>query len=223
MQKIILANWKAELSPDRGHQWLDSFLARYQSRPDREVVLAVPCLLLEPVGERLRDVEGISLAAQAVSPYPPGRYTGALPAAWLGGLASYALVAHRERRRYFHESVQENAAQVRECLAAGITPILCVDEDLVAPIRAALDQAELDGIVVAWTPDSAVALEVMVSADGLAKGIARVQGYFPDRPLLYGGGVNPDNMAALLARDDLAGVMLGRGCLDGAALARGVG
>ena len=223
MKKIILANWKAELSPDRGEEWLENLLAHWSPRPDRELVIAVPCLVLERVGRWLRDVEGISLAAQAVSPYPPGRYTGALPAAWLGGRVSHALVAHRERRRYFHESVQENAAQVRECLAAGITPILCVDEDLVAPIRATLDQAELDGIVVAWTPDSAVALEVMVSTDGLAKGIARVQGYFPDRPLLYGGGVNPDNMAALLARGDLAGVMLGRGCLDGAALARGVG
>ena len=213
MKKIVVANWKANLSPTHADAWLRTF-SRYRAGEDIEVVLAVPFLVLEQVSARVQDLPGVCLAAQGVSPYPAGGYTGATPASWLQGMARYALLGHRERRKYFHETVQEIAGQVRECVSADIKPILCLGDDGAADMRAALDHRELAAVIPAYTPDAAMALEKAREMAGIQEGVARVSGYFPDRPILYGGGVDAENSNAILALPEVSGIMLGRGCLD---------
>ena len=220
MNKIIVANWKANLSPGAADEWMGAFTAHYQPREGVEFVLAVPFLCMERVSAKIRDLPGVGLAAQGVSPYPKGGYTGATPAAWLKGLVQYGLVGHRERRKYFHETVQDVAAQVRECVTAGIRPILCLADDGLADERAALDGRELAEVVPAYTPDTADALERAREVEGVKAGIARVKGYFPARPVLYGGGVDHENGGAILALSEVEGIMLGRGCLDAEKFAR---
>lgn len=214
MKKRVVANWKANLSPTHAEQWIQVFTDRYQARENIEVVLAVPFLYMERISRRVQGLAGVCLAAQGVSPFPGGSYTGATPAAWLEKTVQYALLGHRERRKYFHESVQDVAAQVRECVAVGITPILCMGDDNPADMRAALDGPELEAVIPAYTPDTAVALEKARDVTGILKGVARLSSYFRDRPVLYGGGVDVENSSALLALPEVSGVMLGRGCLD---------
>jgi len=217
--RLIVANFKAEYDADRLMDWLDRFLAGYRPVTGIRVVLAVPCLVMERVAGKIASVSEVTLAGQAVSPFPPGRYTGALPAVWLRDLAEYALAGHRERLRHFHESVTDVAAQVREIRAAGLQPILCLQEDSLAALRAALDEDDLAVVLPAWTPGSAVSLESLPSRQGLEKGMARVRGYFPGRPILYGGGVQPADIKEILTIQGVAGVLLGRGCQDPAELA----
>ncbi|MCF6187495.1 MAG: triose-phosphate isomerase [Desulfobulbaceae bacterium] len=214
MKQLVVANWKANLSPAHADEWFRIFCARYQPRPDIEVVLAVPFLFLEQVAAQVKELPGISLAAQGVSPYPGGSYTGSTPASWLQGMVEYALLGHRERRKYFHETVQDIAAQVRECVSAGIKPILCLGDEGISDMQAALDGGELAAVLPAYTPDAAVALEKAREITGIQEGIARVSGYFRDRPVLYGGGVDAENSSAILALPEVSGIMLGRGCLD---------
>jgi len=214
MEKIILANWKAHLSGQHVDQWLTTFLDGFQNPQGVEVVIAPPFLYMERVASRLQNEEGVSLAAQGVSPYPPGNYTGATPARWLEGIVRYALVGHRERRKYFHETVIDIAAQIRECVAVGIRPILCLNGEGLAEMKAALDTDELQAISVAYTPDSAVALESAPELSKIEKEVARLSEYFPGCPVLYGGGVNVDNGAAILAVPGISGLLVGRNCLD---------
>jgi len=214
MEKIILANWKAHLSGQHVDQWLTTFIDGFHATDGLEVVVAPPFLYMERVLSRLQDVQGVSLAAQGVSPYPPGNYTGATPARWLEDVVQYALVGHRERRKYFHENVTEIAAQIRECVAVGIRPILCLDGKGVAEMKAALDTDELQAISVAYTPDSAVALESAPELDSIAKEVARLSEYFPGCPVLYGGGVSVENGADILALPGVSGLLVGRNCLD---------
>ncbi len=214
MKKIVVANWKANLSPVHADSWLGTFTARYQPRPDVEVVLAVPFLYLVQVAEKVQNLPGVHLAAQGVSPYPVGGYTGATPAAWLQGMVEYALLGHRERRRYFHETVSDIAGQVREAVSADIKPVLCLEDKGLADMRAALDSHELAAVIPAYTPEAAMALEKAREIDGIQEGIARVSSYFHDRPILYGGGVDAENSSAILALPEVSGIMLGRGCLD---------
>ena len=103
------------------------FSCRYRPASSVQVVLALPFLYMERVAEKVGGMEQVKVAAQGVSPYPPGRYTCATPAAWLKGLAGYVVVGHRERRYYFHEDNQSVASQVRESVTAGLRPILCLD------------------------------------------------------------------------------------------------
>ena len=84
MSRIVLANWKASLAPERALAWCDTFSAAYKPRTGLEVVLAVPALVMDRVHQRLGALTGVSLAAQGISPYPQGSYTGSLPAAWPG-------------------------------------------------------------------------------------------------------------------------------------------
>ncbi len=127
MKKKIVANWKANLSPERVAQWLDAFASVYRPRLDIEVILAVPILALPTVAAKVEALPGVALAAQSVSSYPQGSYTGSTPASWLRGLATYTLIGHRERRRYFHETVQDVARQAYESLAEDLRPINAVD------------------------------------------------------------------------------------------------
>jgi len=219
MQKIVLANWKANLAPDRAMQWCDAFAAVYQPRADVEVVLAVPAFSLERVAEKTRKLAGVALAAQGVSPYPQGSYTGSLPAAWLRGLVKYALVGHQERRRYFHESVQDVARQVYESLAEELQPIVCIDREVLVAQAAAMAIAELSKLMWAYTPATPVALEMARGGEDISSMMAQVAKKTDNRPVLYGGGVTVAIGRSVLQLPGVSGILLGQGCLDARAFA----
>lgn len=213
-EKIVLANWKASLSPVAAAKWLDVFAGQYRPSPLLRVVLAVPFLLLADLQGRCRALPGVTLATQDVSPFPQGGYTGATPADWLTGLADYVLVGHRERRRYFHETNQDAANKVSEALAAELQPILCISRAGLASQLAALETADLDKIILACTADEADTVEVGRSTAGVADDVRHFARLTGGRPTLYGGGVDAVNVAGLIALPEIAGVMVAGSCLD---------
>ena len=219
MKKIVLANWKAYFAPERAMQWCEAFAATYQPNNAVEVVLAVPALYLEKVLEKTKDLQGVSLAAQVVSPFPQGQYTGSLPAAWLRGLATYALIGHLERRRYFHETIQDVARQGYEALAEELQPIVCVDQSLVMHQAAAFAISELKSLIWACTPETKVSLEMSRSIEEIGTMVAKIASRTDDRPVLYGGGVTVTNGPTIWRRSEVSGIMLGKGCLDATAFA----
>ena len=220
MKKLIVANWKDKLSPAAADRWLRAFADGYSPLPGLEVVLAVPCLMLAGVSGRCKNLQGVQVAAQDVSPFPPGGYTGAMPAVWLKGVAGYVLAGHRERRRYFHENDREVADKVNAALAAGLIPLLCTDEKGVRSQLAALDDDDLARLMLAYTPSEAVSLEIARDPDTIAEQAERFAGLSGGRPVLYGGGVNEDNAGSLIRLGGLAGVMTAAGCLDPACFLR---
>ena len=129
-EKFVVANWKANLSHVQAQRWLQTVTAKYNPFPGFNVILAAPFPFLGDLQKEIGEEDGISLAAQDVSPYPLGNYTGSVPAAWLQGKVDFVLVGHRERRRYFHETIQEVANKVTEALEEEITPIVCIDQDI---------------------------------------------------------------------------------------------
>jgi len=219
MKKKVLANWKANLAPERALQWCDAFAAAYRPRTDLEVILAVPFLILERVAERTKQLAGVALAAQGVSAYPQGSYTGSTPAAWLRGLAGYTLLGHRERRRYCHETVQDVARQAYESLAEDLQPIVCIDRELLTPQTAAMAVEELGRLIWAYTPETPGSLEMARGEAEIVAALPQIARKTDNRPVLYGGGVTADNAADLLRIAGINGIMLGQGCLDAAAFA----
>jgi triosephosphate isomerase len=214
MEKLIVANWKANLSLPQAEKWLAGFSAGYRPHDNIRVVLAVPFPFLYPLREQLDNLSGVSWAAQDVSPYPPGSYTGAVPAAWMKGQVDYALIGHRERRRYFHESIQDVSNKASEALAEDIGPILCVEKEMSRQQAAAIEPDDLERLIVAYTPADAEQLEIARNIAGVTDAIQYVSGIFPGCPVLYGGGVNAGNAAELLKIPQVAGVMAAGGCHD---------
>jgi triosephosphate isomerase len=214
MQKIVVANWKAALSPGKTGVWLETFKKGYRPYPSLRVVLASSFLQLPALAGELSAMEAVFLAAQDVSPFPPGKYTGAVPAAWLAGLADYVLIGHRERRKYFHETIQDAANKAREAAAAGLRPILCLDRKEAGAQVAALDDHVREKTILAYTPGEAESLETAASPDEVADAAAYLSGLSGGRPVLYGGGVNAGNAAGFMALPGVAGVMTAAGSLD---------
>jgi len=214
MKKIVVANFKAALAPNQMDNWLQAFQGRYAASSSVRVVLAVPFLYMEQIAGKITGLDHVTLAAQTVSPRPSGNYTGATPAAWLKGLAEYVLVGHRERRLYFHEDNQIVAAQAREAVSAGITPIICLDRDSKSGQLAALDTEDLAQSLLAYTPDNSVKMEVAADNQEIAETAASFAASAGVK-VLYGGGVNKGNAAELARIGGVSGVMVGKSCLDG--------
>jgi len=219
MKKRVLANWKANLAPERIDQWIDLFSKTYRPQANIEVVLAVPILMLHQVARKTASLAGVSLAVQGISSYPQGSYTGSTPAAWVKGLAAYTLIGHRERRRYFHETVQDVARQAYESLSEDLQPIICVDRDLLVSQTAALAAEELAHLIWAYTPETPATLEMARNISDIATLLPTIAQKTDNRPVLYGGGVTTENATSLWQVPGLAGIMLGKGSLDAAAFA----
>ncbi len=225
-KKYVIANWKGRLSLQQGREWLAEYRRERIREDGVRVIVAPPCLSL--VSLRLDAEEagdGLRWCAQDISPYPPGGYTGSIPAALLRGIADYVLVGHPERRRYFHEDVQEVANKAAEAVEAGITPVVCLDRENSGAQVGALADEVLTRMLVAYTPqlygrtekapeDPAAVAEAVDHISRLTK-----------RPVLYGGSINGTNVHRYTTVPGLAGLLVGRGSFDApefAALVRAV-
>jgi triosephosphate isomerase len=205
-----------------------------------EVVVLPPFTDLRSVqtlvlGDKLKIRHG----AQDISQHDKGAYTGEISGPMLAKLGcSYVLCGHSERRQYHNEDDALVAAKVRAALAVGITPILCVGEPL--EVRKAVSHvdhvlAQLTGSL-AKVPDSAVESMVVAYEPVWAIGTGEVAS--PDDAqemchairaqvlaahgdaaaagvrILYGGSVKSDNIAPIMAQQDVDGVLVGGASLD---------
>lgn len=157
----------------------------------------------------------IALAAQDVSPFPLGSYTGAVNAEQLrDNGVTYCLIGHSERRRYFHETNNEIANKASELLKVGITPILCLAESDVVPQLAALEEDEIAKIIFCYEPPGDIGGTETAPVDAIAQVLARIK-QVAERPVrvMYGGSVNAANLAPLLTLG-IDGVLVSTASLD---------
>ena len=153
------------------------------------------------------------LAAQDVSPFPPGSYTGAVNADQLKDFGvTYCLVGHSERRKYFHETPVEIANKVDLLLGVGITPILCLSKSDLAPQLSALTCNILSPIYCYEPPadiggTDTAPLEDIVGTVGEFKKIIGEQAR-----VMYGGSVNAGNAVPLIPH--VSGLLVSTACLN---------
>lgn len=154
--------------------------------------------------------------------------------------AQFVLLGHSERRQIFGESNAFIQRKVKRALAAGITPVLCVgeleeerakgktEEVLVTQLRtclADLSSSDLGKILIAYEPVWAIGTgktatpEIADSAHALC--LSFLQKTFKvEPPILYGGSVKPENIAALLKMPHIHGVLVGGASLNVASFAQ---
>ena len=213
---------------------------------DVDVALTVPFTDLRSLqtlvqGDKLK----ITYGAQDVSPHESGAYTGEISAQMLAKLeCSWAVVGHSERREYHNESDELVAAKAKAALGQGITPIVCVGEQLdvreagnhvefvVEQTRASLaglDASALANVVIAYEPvwaigtgKSASAADAQEMCAAIRKLIDELAG--PDVAsgirILYGGSVKTETVAEIIGQQDVDGGLVGGASLDGADFAK---
>lgn len=214
--KYVIANWKCYKTSEDGRLWLEKFARLYRPHVDLQVVIAPTFLSLESLAahlDRLR-LAGIALAAQDISPFPRGGYTGEIAADMVAGLARYVVVGHNERRRYFHESNQQIVNKVIEAADARLVPIVCVDSATSLPLLGAIADLDVDQLIVAYTPVDSLNFNIPESPAKVGETVHHINQMFPRWPVVYGGGLLPGNADGYLERSSLSGLFVGASSLE---------
>ncbi|MBU0480743.1 MAG: triose-phosphate isomerase [Proteobacteria bacterium] len=213
----LLANWKSHKTMAQTENWLNEFSRLYHPVPQLKVILAPPMVYLAPIMRMIRNQGGIhhlSLATQDLSPFPLGSYTGAIAAEMVQGMVDFAILGHSERRRYFHETNQDIANKVNQAVAADIQPIVCIDQPYARAQLAAMDEGDLNKLIIGYGPVEAIGIDRAHSVAEVRLGVREIQSLAPQAPILYGGSVNGENAADYLGIAGVSGLMVGTASLD---------
>jgi triosephosphate isomerase (TIM) len=185
------------------------------------------------------DKYDIQYGAQDLSAHDSGAFTGEVSGAMLAKLGcAFVAVGHSERRQYHGEDDAVVNAKTKAALRHEIIPIVCVGEAL--EIRKAGEQvphvlAQVDGslegltaeqvagLVIAYEPVWAIGTgEVATPEDAqevcqaIRARVAEVWGAEAAAAVrvLYGGSVKSNNVAAIMAKPDVDGALVGGASLD---------
>lgn len=234
---LIVGNWKSHLVVPEALALMSEIKIGLADSQGVEVVVAPPFTAIAAVA-RWIDGTSIGLAAQNCHHVDYGPYTGEVSAPMLKDAGCrYVIVGHSERREWFHETDETVAAKLRAVLRAGLRPIVCVGETLEErtggrtesrlrqQIEAAvtgLQPADMRAVTVAYEPVWAIGSgrnatpQQAQAAHSFLRGVLRR--FFAEAALgvriLYGGSVQPDNIAALTAGDDVDGALVGGASLQ---------
>jgi triosephosphate isomerase len=239
---LIAGNWKMNLNHLEALALVQKVAfalpAKYYDHVD--VAVLPPFTDIRSV-QTLIDGDGLGLVhgAQDLSPHDSGAYTGDVSGAMLAKLGCrYVVVGHSERRQVHGETDETVGAKVQAALRHGISPILCVGEDL--PVRDAgghvvhcSDQlnAGLDGltgeqvrsVVLAYEPVWAIGTGKVASAEDAQEVCLALRecvrnGHGDEVAdgvrVLYGGSVKAKNVGEIMAGPDVDGALVGGASLD---------
>jgi triosephosphate isomerase len=230
---IIAANWKMHKTAEQAGAFFDAFLPRVAALPPEiEIAICPPFTAIPLAATRLNGTR-VRLGAQTMHWELEGPFTGEISAPMLleFGVA-YVVIGHSERRAYFNETDKSVNLKISTALAQGLTPIVAVGETLeerntgrtddrvIAQTRAAFDgiaRNQLDRVVLAYEPiwaigtgkncDPGEANRVMTIIRDCVAGLDRT-------PILYGGSMKAENVAAYMERPNVNGGLVGGASLD---------
>jgi len=124
---LIVANWKATKTIKETQVWIKIAKADLEKINYADVVICPPFTSLQFTASQFENTN-VKVGAQDISKFKKGAYTGEVTIEMLKGLATYCIVGHSERRRYFGESDNDVIEKVELLIGREITPILCVSD-----------------------------------------------------------------------------------------------
>ena len=126
---FIAGNWKMYKTTAEAKAFAQEFKKIYQPSDVKTAIFA-PFTQLAVLAEEFKGT-GIGLGAQNVHYEREGAFTGEISIPMLQEIGvEYCIVGHSERRQYFNETDDTVNRKAKALLEAGITPVICVGEDL---------------------------------------------------------------------------------------------
>ncbi len=234
---FIAGNWKMYKTTAEARNFAEKFKKLY-APSDVRVAIFAPFTQLAALAEEFRG-SGVGIGAQNVHYEKEGAYTGEVSIPMLAEIGvEYCIVGHSERRQYFNETDETVNLKAKALLGAGITPIICVGENLYQREHDYQDKlvAEqvanaLDGIspedaaklVIAYEPIWAIGTgrtATPIQANQMCEVIRKKVAEIYDEEtadmvvIQYGGSVKPENAAEILNMEEIDGALVGGASLD---------
>ncbi|MGI5351603.1 triose-phosphate isomerase [Streptomyces sp. CA-250714] len=239
---LMAGNWKMNLNHLEAiaHVQKLAFALTDKDYEAVEVAVLPPFTDLRSVqtlvdGDKLR----IKYGAQDLSAHESGAYTGEISAPMLAKLnCTFVAIGHSERRQYHGEDEPIVNAKVKAAVKHGLTPILCVGEELavreagnhvshtLAQVDGGLDGVPAEAVaelVIAYEPVWAIGTGKVCGEEEAQEVCGAIRGrlaelYDEDTAqqvrIQYGGSVKAGNVAKIMAQPDIDGALVGGASLD---------
>lgn len=203
----IVANWKSNLSLSESLEWVNKVGSQLNNRGDLQVVV---CPRFSALPELHQEIQThnypIVLGSQDLSPFDIGSFTGEEPASLLKELVSMSIIGHSERREKFAETDEMIAEKVKQAKAAGIEPILCI-QNSETPIPEGAK-------IVAYEPVFAIGTGTPDTPENANKVATEVKSSHPGINILYGGSVTSENCRLFVEQENISGLLIGKASLN---------
>jgi triosephosphate isomerase len=239
---LIAGNWKMHKTVREAEEFVAALLPRVSSVQRTEVAICPSFTALQAMVDSTRG-SPVAVYAQNMHHEREGAFTGEVSAPMLSEIGVQGVVlGHSERREMFGETDKALALKVPAAIDADLLVVLCVGEteeerergDTERKLRqqiqddlARIDTDRLGDVVIAYEPIWAIGTGQVATPEQAQEAIAFIRALVADRSaeqaqrtrILYGGSVNPDNAAELLALPDVDGALVGGASLDAVSFA----
>lgn len=233
---ILVANWKMNLGrSDEALAFFRKIRSGLNEIKGIDLVICPPTTVLHQFAELLAPTR-IALGAQNAHWEEQGAHTGEISPVMLAGVCQYVILGHSERRVTGSNQESDEAInrKLKAALTHGLTPILCLGENLEqnragqtdafvsGQVRAAFQDVEASlaaSCIIAYEPIWAIGTGESASpADanrviGLSVrgALAEIYGEQVAQQVRvqYGGSVTPENISDFMAMPEVDGALVG--------------
>lgn len=236
-QKIVAGNWKMHKNAEETEDLLNELIDKLPNDVEAQVIVAPTFINLASAVDHL-EFTNIAVAAQNMSQFESGAYTGEISADMLKSIGvNIVIIGHSERRAYFHETDFILADKVTTALSHNMTVIFCFGEELKDrqnnqhfnivenQLRDGLfhiKDKNWEQIVLAYEPVWAIGTGETASPEQaqemhrfIRETVRQRFGstFAEDVSILYGGSVKPENAKEIFSKPDVDGGLIGGAAL----------
>jgi len=231
---IIAGNWKMHKKRSEVVSFLNTLKEQIQN-PVVDILIAPSFTLISEAAVVVQNTSFL-IGAQNMHEADQGAFTGEVSAEMLQEAgAHFVILGHSERRRLFHETETSLALKVKKAFSKNLLPILCIGETakekedknifkiLEQQLTTLLQNSSPHKMILAYEPFWAIGSGEIAPPKRIEeihqfcrKCLASIWGYdyAHATPIIYGGSVTPESVAALSEQANINGVLVGKASLE---------
>ncbi len=228
---VIVGNWKMNKTPSEAKAFMDTFNKLLVENKDlisdtMKFGIGAPAVDLELLSKEAP--AGMYVAAENMHEEATGAFTGELSVDMIKAVgANSVILGHSERRAMFNETNEAVATKAAVAIKNNITPIIAFGEtleqyeagetkDVVEKmVKASTKGLDLSKVILAYEPIWAIGTGKTATAQDAQEICKFVRSITQEDVIIqYGGSVKPENVAELMAMDDIDGALVGGASLE---------